>query len=261
MGFGKRSAISDFADAAQRDRIEALLAEADVVISGYRPAALTRYGLDSAALRERFPALSVVTLDAWGDGGPWGDRRGFDSLVQSAIGVGELYGQTDNTGAWRPGALPVQALDHATGYGVAAAALALLAPPIADWGRLCASVFGANRASPSGSREEKRRAARVHRCPGERRIVLWDFVFRSTRGVLRRRATDLSFSARAVRERPAELGAMSPMVPVQRLPLRPLLRSVQAGEGLTRCLQLGFERGDLGCLLGACLFDHRIDRG
>ncbi|SLJ02725.1 Probable L-carnitine dehydratase [Mycobacteroides abscessus subsp. massiliense] len=65
-GFGKRSAISDFADAAQRDRIEALLAEADVVISGYRPAALTRYGLDSAALRERFPALSVVTLDAWG---------------------------------------------------------------------------------------------------------------------------------------------------------------------------------------------------
>ncbi|AKP57873.1 CoA transferase [Mycobacteroides abscessus] len=127
MGFGKRSATSDFADAAQRDRIEALLAEADVVISGYRPAALTRYGLDSAALRERFPALSVVTLDAWGDSGPWGDRRGFDSLVQSAIGVGELYGQTDNTGAWRPGALPVQALDHATGYGVAAAALALLA--------------------------------------------------------------------------------------------------------------------------------------
>ncbi|SKX92612.1 Uncharacterised protein [Mycobacteroides abscessus subsp. abscessus] len=29
---------------------------------------------------------------------------------------------------------------------------------------------------------------------------------------------------------------MSPMVPVQRLPLRPVSRSVQAGEGLTRCL-------------------------
>ena len=30
-------------------------------------------------------------------------------------------------GGWRPGALPVQALDHATGYGAAAAAILLLA--------------------------------------------------------------------------------------------------------------------------------------
>ncbi len=125
-GFGKRSAESDFADPAQREKLTALLQRADVLITGYRPGALEKFGLDPHTLRERYPSLVVVTLDAWGDQGPWGRRRGFDSLVQAAVGIGRLYGQL-NAAGWRPGALPVQALDHSTGYGVAAAALALLA--------------------------------------------------------------------------------------------------------------------------------------
>ncbi|MCC9179636.1 CoA transferase [Mycolicibacterium mageritense] len=126
-GFGKRSATADFADRVQREKLTALLRHADAVIMGYRPGTLAEFGLDPVALRERFPGLLVVTLDAWGDQGPWGGRRGFDSLVQCATGIGRLYGRTDSDGGWRPGALPVQALDHASGYGVAAATLALLA--------------------------------------------------------------------------------------------------------------------------------------
>ncbi|MDQ5861366.1 MAG: CoA transferase, partial [Actinomycetota bacterium] len=72
------------------------------------------------------PDLVIVTLSAWGSGGPWNGRRGFDSLVQAACGIAERYGRTTHDG-WQPGALPVQALDHATGYGLAAAAIALLA--------------------------------------------------------------------------------------------------------------------------------------
>jgi crotonobetainyl-CoA:carnitine CoA-transferase CaiB-like acyl-CoA transferase len=45
--------------------------------------------------------------------------------VQAATGIAERYGQPDDAG-WKPGALPVQALDHATGYGLAAAVIALL---------------------------------------------------------------------------------------------------------------------------------------
>ncbi|ADG98137.1 L-carnitine dehydratase/bile acid-inducible protein F [Segniliparus rotundus DSM 44985] len=126
-GFGKRSAVADCADPRQLETVLALAASADAVVCGYRPGALRRFGLDAQSLRERFPDLVVVTLDAWGDEGPWGDRRGFDSLVQCATGIGERYGRTGAGGEWRPGALPCQALDHATGYGAAAAVLALLA--------------------------------------------------------------------------------------------------------------------------------------
>lgn len=45
--------------------------------------------------------------------------------MQAATGIAHLYGSTHG-GRWQPGALPVQALDHATGYGMAAAAIALL---------------------------------------------------------------------------------------------------------------------------------------
>ncbi|WKG03858.1 CoA transferase [Mycolicibacterium sp. HK-90] len=139
-GFGKRSATADFADPAQHEKLTALLQHADALIMGYRPGALEKFGLDPYALRERYPNLVVVTLDAWGDHGPWGDRRGFDSLVQAAVGIAELYGQSDAEAGRRPGALPVQALDHSTGYGVAAAVLALLARRStvgAGWAHMC----------------------------------------------------------------------------------------------------------------------------
>lgn len=52
-GFGKRSATLDLA--ADPGAFEALLAEADVVVTGYRPGALDRFGLSPEALVERRP--------------------------------------------------------------------------------------------------------------------------------------------------------------------------------------------------------------
>lgn len=124
-GAGKRSVEADLAEVGTSSRLEELLRAADVVVTGYRPGALARWGLGEEALRERHPHLVVVVLDAYGDRGPWAGRRGFDSIVQAATGIGHLYGR-EVDGSWRPGALPVQALDYATGYGVAAAAMALL---------------------------------------------------------------------------------------------------------------------------------------
>ncbi|WP_055636412.1 CoA transferase, partial [Streptomyces griseoruber] len=103
-GFGKRSALLDLT--ADRRRFEELLADADVVVTGYRPGALDRFGLSPEALAERRPGLVVAQVSAWGAYGPWGDRRGFDSLVQVATGIAAVEGS-----AGRPGALPAQALD------------------------------------------------------------------------------------------------------------------------------------------------------
>jgi crotonobetainyl-CoA:carnitine CoA-transferase CaiB-like acyl-CoA transferase len=117
---GKRSALLDLR--AGRDTLEQLLAGADVVVTGYRPGALDRFGLAPEALARRHPGLVVVTLSAWGHRGPWAGRRGFDSLVQAACGIAVAEGNPDG-----PGALPAQVLDHATGYLAAAATLLALA--------------------------------------------------------------------------------------------------------------------------------------
>jgi crotonobetainyl-CoA:carnitine CoA-transferase CaiB-like acyl-CoA transferase len=115
-GPGKRTAVLDLADAERR---EALLAGADVLLMGYRPGALARFGLGDQELSERHPHLVRVSLSAWGVDGPWASRRGFDSLVQVASGIAAECATRDGT----PGVLPAQALDHATGHLMAATAL------------------------------------------------------------------------------------------------------------------------------------------
>ncbi|MDQ0814167.1 crotonobetainyl-CoA:carnitine CoA-transferase CaiB-like acyl-CoA transferase [Streptomyces sp. B3I7] len=119
MDFGKRSAALDLAVPVDRAAFEELSASADVVVTGYRPGALDRFGLSARALAERRPGLVVAQLSAWGAYGPWGGRRGFDSLVQVATGIAVTEGTADT----RPGVLPAQALDHGTGYLLAAAVL------------------------------------------------------------------------------------------------------------------------------------------
>ncbi|WP_330350213.1 CoA transferase [Streptomyces sp. NBC_00582] len=126
-GFGKRSALLDLA--SDRRRFEELLAGADVVVTGYRPGALDRFGLSPEALAERRPGLVVAQVSAWGAYGPWGDRRGFDSLVQVATGIAAVEGSDG-----RPGALPAQALDHGSGYLLAAGVLRALTEQSYDGG-------------------------------------------------------------------------------------------------------------------------------
>ncbi|MEV6670695.1 CoA transferase [Streptomyces sp. NPDC051162] len=129
-GFGKRSALLDLARPADRATFEELLAAADVVVTGYRPGALDRHGLSAEALAERRPGLVIGQLSAWGTHGPWGGRRGFDSLVQAACGIAATEAAPDGT----PGALPAQALDHGTGYLLAAAVLRALTDQCAGGG-------------------------------------------------------------------------------------------------------------------------------
>jgi hypothetical protein len=116
---GKRSALLDASTDDGLETLHELLDGADVLVHGYRPGALERFGLDDEWLAERHPGLVSVALSAWGDEGPWGRHRGFDSIVQAASGIAMI----ESPGDGRPGALPCQLLDHATGYLVAAAAL------------------------------------------------------------------------------------------------------------------------------------------
>jgi len=122
---GKRCARLDLRREPERERLLQLLAGADVVVHGYRPGALDGLGLGDGTRGDARPGLVDVSLDAYGWTGPWAGRRGFDSLVQMSAGIaaaGQLAAAAE-----RPVPLPVQALDHATGYLLAAAALTGLA--------------------------------------------------------------------------------------------------------------------------------------
>ena len=118
----KRSTLLDLTRAVDRRAFDELLAEADVLVTGYRPGALDDLALSPDALAKSHPSLVVATLSAWGAEGPWGDRRGFDSIVQAASGIA-LHESPDGE---RPGVLPAQVLDHATGYLLAAGILSAL---------------------------------------------------------------------------------------------------------------------------------------
>jgi len=118
-GQGKRSAVLDVR--ADRARLDALLRDADVVVTGYRPGALDGVGLRGEDLVAAHPGLVVGRLSAWGEVPGWEGRRGFDSVVQAATGIARVESPDG-----RPGALPFQALDHASGYLLAAGLLSAL---------------------------------------------------------------------------------------------------------------------------------------
>ena len=121
MTIGKRCARLDLRDAAGRAAFEALLARTDILLHGYRPGALEGLGYDAERLQVLSRGLIDVALCAYGWTGQWAGRRGFDSLVQMSAGI--AHGGMVWRQASEPVPLPVQALDHATGYLMAAATL------------------------------------------------------------------------------------------------------------------------------------------
>lgn len=118
-GQGKRTALLDLHTRRGRETWCRLLADADVLLTGYRPGALDALTGAPGTIR---PGLVHGRVCAWGWSGPWAARRGFDSIVQAASGIAVAEGDSDT-----PGALPVQALDHASGYLLAAGVLDALA--------------------------------------------------------------------------------------------------------------------------------------
>jgi crotonobetainyl-CoA:carnitine CoA-transferase CaiB-like acyl-CoA transferase len=121
MTLGKRCARLDLRAPDGKKTFAQLLANANILVHGYRPGALDKLGFSERERHAIRPGLVDVSLDAYGWTGPWKGRRGFDSLVQMSSGIAaagmHLLGRD------RPTPLPVQALDHATGYLMAAAAI------------------------------------------------------------------------------------------------------------------------------------------
>ena len=122
---GKRCAALDLATDDGRRAVATLLGQADVVVHGLRPGAMEGLGLGADELAVINPGLVTARLDAYGWYGPWATRRGFDSLVQMSTGIAAAGAAA--AGLAQPRPLPAQALDHGTGYLLAAAVMRALA--------------------------------------------------------------------------------------------------------------------------------------
>lgn len=123
-GRGKRSATLDLRREDERGVLNSLVQDADVFLQAYRPGALAALGFSPEALARARPGIVYVSISAYGHAGPWAQRRGFDSLVQSASGI--AWTEREAAGGSAPKHLPCQALDHATGYLAAFGAMAAL---------------------------------------------------------------------------------------------------------------------------------------
>ena len=121
---GKRSVHLDLRTQEGRAAMDALLSQAHVFVQGYRPGGLQALGVGPQEAAARRPGIVYVSLSAYGSEGPWAVRRGFDSLVQTAMGFNHAEGEAAGDG--QPRALPMQILDEATGYLIAMGAAAAL---------------------------------------------------------------------------------------------------------------------------------------
>src|SRR6266446_1698626 len=120
-GRGKLASFVELKREQGRVVLRDLLASADIFSQGYRPSALASLGFSPEDAARISPGIVYVSLSAYGHAGPWAERRGFDSLVQTATGFNHAEGRA--AGIDGPKELPAQMLDHATGYLMAFGAM------------------------------------------------------------------------------------------------------------------------------------------
>ena len=120
-GRGKLTSLVELKSEQGRGVLRDLLASADIFSQGYRPHALASLGFGPEDAARISPGIVYVSLSAYGHAGPWAERRGFDSLVQTATGFNHAEGEA--AGVDGPKELPAQMLDHATGYLMAFGAM------------------------------------------------------------------------------------------------------------------------------------------
>jgi crotonobetainyl-CoA:carnitine CoA-transferase CaiB-like acyl-CoA transferase len=121
-GLGKLAAFLDLRTAVGTATLTTLLCGADVFSQSYRPGALAAHGFSPEEAARLRPGIVCVSLDAWGQTGPWKDRRGFDSIVQTVSGMAHAQG-----GSSQPKLMPCSAIDYVSGYLMAYGAMVALA--------------------------------------------------------------------------------------------------------------------------------------
>ncbi|MCY6381951.1 CaiB/BaiF CoA transferase family protein [Hoeflea prorocentri] len=119
---GKRSLAVDLKSEVDREKIWALVDEADVVIQNFRPGVIERLGFGYDAVRERNPKVVYGSVSGYGGGNEWDALPGQDLLAQARSGVMWLTGAQQHG----PVAIGLPVADILAGAALAQGVLALL---------------------------------------------------------------------------------------------------------------------------------------
>src|SRR5438874_3285860 len=101
----KKSVALGLRDPRGRDLLLDLAASSEVLIENFRPGTLEKIGLGPDVLHERNPRLVIVRVSGWGQDGPYRDRPGFGTLVESLSGYAARTGFADREPVLPPTAL------------------------------------------------------------------------------------------------------------------------------------------------------------
>jgi crotonobetainyl-CoA:carnitine CoA-transferase CaiB-like acyl-CoA transferase len=101
----KKSVVLSLREARGRELLLDLIASARVLIENFRPGTLEAMGLAPQVLHRRNPGLIILRVSGWGQDGPYRDRPGFGTLVESMSGYAARTGFSDREPALPPTAL------------------------------------------------------------------------------------------------------------------------------------------------------------
>ncbi len=101
----KKSVALDLRAPRGRELLADLADSSQVLIENFRPGTLERMGLAPAVLHQRNPGLVIVRVSGWGQDGPYRDRPGFGTLVESMSGYAARTGFPDREPVLPPTAL------------------------------------------------------------------------------------------------------------------------------------------------------------
>jgi itaconate CoA-transferase len=107
---GKDSEVVDLASKEGRERLEKLIAGADVLLQNLKPGAMDKLGFSLARLKKDYPALICCSISGYGDEGPYADRKAYDLLIQAESGLASITGGPEG-----PSRVGLSIVDIATG--------------------------------------------------------------------------------------------------------------------------------------------------
>ncbi|HTO08315.1 MAG TPA: CoA transferase [Myxococcota bacterium] len=90
---GKRSIVLDLGKPGAREVVLALAAVSDAVIENFRPGVAERLGIGFGAIQSVNPRAVVLSVNGFGTGSAWSDRRAYAPIVHAITGLLRDRGQ------------------------------------------------------------------------------------------------------------------------------------------------------------------------
>ena len=118
----KKSVTLNLGSSEGQDVLKRLAEQADVLIEGFRPGVMERWGLGPEALHEVNPRLVMLRYSGFGQTGPYRERPGFGTIAECMSGFVGMTGFKDTP----PVLPPVPLADEVAGvFGAMAGMMAL----------------------------------------------------------------------------------------------------------------------------------------